>query len=143
MASETKTFHVGDILSITTDKLVSPEHIGGVYKILNHLTADNLFTHQLPRAGRECEPYLRACFPDLAAIEAPDFEGEEHVFRWLAEIVEKHGETREVEPMRDGIHEYRNPLAEAEEMMPGKVIPLVVDLPSPGTSEEVERGLES
>lgn len=122
--AKTRTFHIGDILSITTGILVSPEHIGGVYKILNHLTADNLFTHQLPRAGRECEPYLRECFPDLAAIEAPEFKDEAHVHRWLAEIVAQHGETREVEPMADGVHEYRNPLAELEEMAPGRVIPV-------------------
>jgi hypothetical protein len=52
----------------------------GVYDILNFLTGDNLFTHQLPRAMRECEPWLRTQFPDLfpespkmaAHIEAMD-----------------------------------------------------------------------
>ena len=32
----------------------------GIYDILNFLTGDNLYTHQLPRAMRECEPWLRA-----------------------------------------------------------------------------------
>jgi hypothetical protein len=115
--SDVQTFHVGDILSITTGRLVSPDHIGGVYRILNHLTADNLMTHQLPRAMDECEPYLRECFPDLAAIPEPDLHGEDDVRAWLRWIVSEYGETREVEAMPDGVHEYRNPIAEAEEVV--------------------------
>lgn len=120
--SNVKQFHIGDILSITTGRLVSPRHIEGVYDILNHLTADSLFTHQLPRASRECAPYLCERFPDLAAVEVPEeFDGEGHVKRWLAALVKVHGESRDVEAMRDGVHEYRDPIAEAEEMAPGRV----------------------
>lgn len=60
-----KTFHISDVLSITTGRLVSSRHIDGVYDILNFMTGDNLFTHQLPRASRECEPWLRTQFPQL------------------------------------------------------------------------------
>jgi hypothetical protein len=37
----------------------------GVYDIYNFLTGDTLFTHQLPRAGRECQPWMEAQFPQL------------------------------------------------------------------------------
>jgi hypothetical protein len=60
-----KNFHISDILSITTGRLVSSRHIEGVYEILNFLTSDELFTHQLPRACRECEPWLKTQFPQL------------------------------------------------------------------------------
>lgn len=60
-----KEFHISDVLSITTGRLVSSRHMGGIYEILNFLTGDNLFTHQLPRAMRECEPWLRTQFPDI------------------------------------------------------------------------------
>ena len=128
--SDTKRFHIGDILSITTGRLVSPDHIGGVYNILNHLTADNLMTHQLPRASRECAPYLRECFPDLAEIAEPELEGENEVRAWLDAIVAEYGEYREVEAMPDGIHEYRNPVSEAEEVV-GKDRVIVVDPDDP------------
>lgn len=39
----------------------------GVYKILNHMTGDSLFTHQLPRAGRWAGPLLLARYPQLEA----------------------------------------------------------------------------
>ena len=62
---KTKTFCLGDVLSITTGRLVSPRHIQGVYDILNFMTGDNLFTHQLPRAMEECAPFLLKQFPEL------------------------------------------------------------------------------
>ena len=60
-----KMFHIGDVLSVTTGRLVSARHIDGVYDILNFLTGDNLYTHQLPRAMEECKPWLRSMFPAL------------------------------------------------------------------------------
>jgi allophanate hydrolase subunit 1 len=60
-----KTFHISDVLSITTGRLVSSRHIDGIYDILNFLTGDNLYTHQLPRAMRECKPWLRSQFPSI------------------------------------------------------------------------------
>jgi hypothetical protein len=60
-----KLFHLSDVLSVTTGRLVSTRHIDGVYDLLNFLTGDRLFTHQLPRASRECEPWLRSQFPQL------------------------------------------------------------------------------
>lgn len=52
----TRNFHLGDILSVTTGCLLSPRRMEGVYDILNFMTADNLFTHQLGRRG-----HLRCC----------------------------------------------------------------------------------
>ena len=60
-----KTFHISDVLSVTTGRLVSSRHMGGIYDILNFLTGDSLFTHQLPRALRECAPWLRSQFPSI------------------------------------------------------------------------------
>src|SRR5215469_4293666 len=95
--STTREFHIGDILSVTTGRLVSPRHIGGVYDILGWMTGDSLFTHQLPRAAEECAPSLREQFPDLAAAEVPeDFGGKDGVDRWLAAQVAVYGKTREV-----------------------------------------------
>lgn len=65
MAEATKTFALGDVLSITTGRLVSESHIGGVYQILNWMTRDNLFTHQLSRVRKECAPWLLRWFPEL------------------------------------------------------------------------------
>jgi hypothetical protein len=111
-----RAFHIGDILSITTGALVSPRHIVGVHDLLGFMTGDTLFTHQLPRAARECEPSLRAQFPDLAQIVAPEVwpEGdvETVVFGWLAEQVARYGETREVSPLAPEAHTHIDPFTE-------------------------------
>jgi hypothetical protein len=129
----TKTFHLGDILSITTGCLVSPRHMDGIYDILNWMTGDSLFTHQLPRACDECSGPLLAQHPDLAAIVAPGSFGdgtresaEEAVARWLAEQVAVYGETREVAPLAAGDHTVIDPLAELRMMRPDAEIVTVV-----------------
>jgi hypothetical protein len=90
-----KSFHIGDILSITTGKLVSPNHIDGIYKILDFMTGDQLFTHQLPKASEECKPFLVAQMPWLAEISAEEVN-EKNWETWLTEIVQKYGVTHEV-----------------------------------------------
>lgn len=60
---ETKQFSTATVLTITTERMLCD--VGSVYVILNWMTSDNLFTHQLPRASRECKPFLLQWFPEL------------------------------------------------------------------------------
>jgi hypothetical protein len=121
MSDETKTFHLGDILSITTGCLVSPRHIGGVYDILGWMTGESLMTHQVPRACGECEGPLLAQHPDLAAIVTPETFGddpERGVADWLTAQVAVYGETREVAPLAAEDHTYIDPITELRAMNP-------------------------
>ncbi len=124
----TRAFHLGDILTVTTDRLVSPRHMEGVYDILNWMTGEDLFTHQLPRASRECQGPLLAQHPDLAAVTVPEDFGEsrEAVERWLADQVAVYGETREVEPLAADEHTRIDPLTEMRMMKPDAEIVVVV-----------------
>jgi hypothetical protein len=125
MVDPTRTFHLGDILTITTGRLVSPTHMQGVHEILDFLTGDTLFTHQLPRACDEAQPELLRQHPDLVDIAVPgEFDGVEHVGRWLAEQVARFGETREVSPLRPGDHTVIDPIAELRMMRPD--VPIIV-----------------
>ncbi len=111
---KTKEFHLGDVLSITTERLVSPRHMDGVYDILNFMSSNNLFTHALPRASDECKPYLVAQFPQLVTPEMDSAiaelgkslkaksgkaEAEKIVADWLARQVAKYGEMFSVKPL--------------------------------------------
>lgn len=125
-----KGFHLGDILSITTGRLMSPRHMDGVHAILDYMTGDQLFSHQLLRAMDECQPHLAAQHPQLAAIEPPEeFDGKEHVDAWLAEQVAIYGEHLSVEPLAAEDHTRIHPLHEFGLMGIGKdrVIPIVLD----------------
>jgi hypothetical protein len=138
--SASKTFHLGDILSVTTGKLVSPRHIDGVYDILNWMTGDNLFTHQLPRAMDECQGPLLAQHPGLAAVVPPEDFGPDPkagVEAWLAGQVAIYGETREVAPLADDVHGHVDPLDELHLMRPdAKIIVVAVpDTAVPGADD--------
>jgi hypothetical protein len=130
----TRTFHLGDVLSITTGRLVSPRHMEGIHGILDWMTGDSLFTHQLPRAMDECQGPLLAQHPDLAAIVPPETFGDgskdgakEAVDLWLAEQVAAYGETREVAPLAGGEHTRIDPITELRTMRPdAEIIGVVV-----------------
>jgi len=123
-----KKFHLGDVLSITSGKLVSPRLMDGVYDILNYMTGENLFTHQLPRAGDVCGPYLLKQFPRL---KDADCEGinQENWKECLDTLVKEYGETLEVEPLPKGEYIPIDPITEAETMMgdPSKIVVVKVD----------------
>ena len=119
---KTKEFHIGDVLSITTGRLVSPRHIGGVYDILNFMTGDNLFTHQLPRVSNECKPYLFEWHPQLKDVDASEVTPENWQ-EWLNEQVTRFGEDLTVRQIPEERHERRDPIEEMVEMVePEKVI---------------------
>jgi hypothetical protein len=122
--SETKRFHIGDILSVTTGRLVSPDHIGGLYNLLGWMVDEDVMTHQLPRVARECEPFLREQFQDLASIDASGvtLTCEAEVITWLASLEPAYGTHRDV-PRLDRIdHTEIDPVAEIKMIRPDVII---------------------
>lgn len=69
-----KEFDLGTVLTITTGLLLTK--IENVYKILDWMTGESLFTHQLPRVGRECEPEILSQFPELKNIDVSNVNKE-------------------------------------------------------------------
>jgi hypothetical protein len=112
---ESKQFHLGDILSITTGCLVSPRGMDAVYEILGYMTGDTLWTHQLPRVAKECRPWLFRQHPQLEAVKVDAMPPGE-VEAWLADQVKAHGEMLPVSPIPKDDHERKNPLQEMIEM---------------------------
>lgn len=120
----TRSFHLGDLLSITTGRLVSPDHIDGVWMLIDYVTGVTHMTHQLPRATLVVRGWLLRDRPWLAEIEVPEFTGrdlvqEAQVWSWLAKQVALYGERHKVKAMPPGTYQGRDPLIELEEMMGG------------------------
>lgn len=125
-----RPFHLGDVLSVTTGLLVSPRHMNGVYDILNFMTGDNLYTHQLPRASRECKPHLLQQHPCLATISS-DGIGPDNWEPWLKGLIAIHGEQLLVAPLPLDAHERIDPLSElVEKVHPDRIV--VVQTPATG-----------
>jgi hypothetical protein len=95
-----KSFHLGDILSVTTGRLVSLKHIEGVYNILNFMTGESLYTHQLIIASPMMREPIFEQHPWLRNIKvAKDFEfaDDKHVYSWLEDMVDAWGEYHELQ----------------------------------------------
>lgn len=120
-----RSFHLGDILSISDGHLLSPSGISGVYDILNFMTGADLMTHQLPRASRECRPYLLQQHPELASVAMPEGLDKPGILRWLDSQIEIYGEMLVVHPAPAGAYIIQNPIEELAEMVPGKPIIVV------------------
>lgn len=118
METGSKAFSLGQILSVTHDKLLCP--IGKVYDILNHLTQDNLFTHQLPRTCKEVRPHLMASMisqvPGFEEIDDSEITTENWK-EWLQGKIEKYGEMFLIAPLPKDVHERKDPISELVEMV--------------------------
>lgn len=123
--TKTRSFHIGDVLSITTGFLVSPRRMEGVYDILNFLTADDLFTHQLPRAAKECRPSILEQFPQLRGVDASGLNVQS-VPAFLKRQVSLFGEYLMVRRMSSDRHQRIDPIQEAEQLI-GKDRVIVVE----------------
>ena len=132
-------FHLGDLLSVTDGHLVSPDHIDGVYRIIDYTTGIPHFTHQLPRGAEACKPYLIEQHPWLSKITVPGtLRGESEVASWLAGSVAEYGEFHEVNPLPFGVYVGREPFAELEELV-GKDRIIPVEIPTHGVSARTAR----
>lgn len=107
-------FHISDVLTIITGRLVSRDGMDGVYHFLNFMTGDDLYTHQLPRAALVCEVALKAQFPHLADAELrwKDANTPEACAAWVAQF---EPEYLDVQPLE--AWERRDPVVEAVEMV--------------------------
>ena len=132
-----KSFHIGDLLSVVTHRLVSPNHMGGVYNVVDFVTGEEHMTHQLPRACNAVKPVLLEQLPWLATITVPEsLNDETEVLRWLDTVVAEYGEMHVVEPMPFGAYVGRDPIAELREMAPHAQI-IAVELPERDDEAEV------
>jgi len=116
-----KRFHIGDLLSVVTERLVSPSHLDGVYAVVDWMTDVPHFTHQLSRAGDVCKPHLLRQHPWLAAITIPESINDEATLRtFLGMVSVRYGEYHEVQRIPEGEYVAQNPFTEMAQMMTGQ-----------------------
>lgn len=121
---ETKEFPTADVLSTITGVLVSP--IGGVYEVLNWMTGESVYTHQIPRICKEAIPVLLKTYPELAqARDEAKAVMPENWQRWLAVWLDRYGSTIAVPKFDADTHEQIDPLSElVEKIHPSRIATL-------------------
>ncbi|MEU9218964.1 hypothetical protein AB0D47_20710 [Streptomyces sp. NPDC048376] len=124
--SESRAFPLSDILSVTTELLLSRRHMDGLYEILGYMTGESLFTHQLPRANDTCKPVLLQQHPQLEGIAPPQGLDVPDLMAWLANAEREYGETLPVQPLTAWAHQ--DPIEELCDMVgPEKVFVVPVE----------------
>lgn len=120
----TKVFSLGVVLTVTTGRFLVDD-IGDLYDLLNHMTGDNLFTHQLPRAGEACQGALLAQHPQLKDVVVPDLSTADGYRHWLAGQEQLFGAELPVEPLESWRH--KDAMAELSEMAgdDSRIIPVI------------------
>jgi hypothetical protein len=73
---QTKVFHLGDVLSITTGMLVSPRYMDGVYDLVGYLTSNQPDLTELSASMAKCRDYLLRRHPALAALDTSNLQFE-------------------------------------------------------------------
>lgn len=128
--SDTKQFPIGAVLSVITGRLVSEDGIGGVYEVLNWMTDESVYTHQLPRISREAEPVLLALHPTLAlAVNEAEQVDPDNWRDWLATWTARYGSSIDVPKFDAASHERIDPISElAEQVHPDRIV--VVESPN-------------
>lgn len=123
---ETKEFDLCDVISAGTGVFVSKNGIGGVYEVLNYMTGESLFTHQLPRVGREAAPVLRKHLPWFATVEQEaENVTSENWAEWLEKWENAYGARVAIPKMTADDHERIDPMSElAEKVHPDNIITL-------------------
>ncbi|AOY74740.1 hypothetical protein [Clostridium formicaceticum] len=91
-------FHIGDVLSITTGKLVSTRHMDGIYDILKFMTGRSVFTHEIPDFIRECQKFLLEQFPQLTHANADQVD-ENSLESWIKEQEKTYGKELDIKPL--------------------------------------------
>lgn len=141
-----KPFPLRDVLTVTTGRLLTVRKgerdngIGDLYELLNWMTGDSLYTHQLGRASDVCRPYLLSLYPELAnandALSLLDSalatrDPYDAIERWLAQLKMIAPEIKDfydVPPVPEGWTTI-DPLIELESMV-GKERIITVNVPA-------------
>jgi hypothetical protein len=126
MASPQKEFPTADVLSTVTGILVSK--ISGVYEVLNWMTGESVYTHQIPRISREAVPVVLAMHPTLQlAIDEAAQVTPENYLEWLRVWEDRYGPAIAVPKMTADQHESIDPLSElSERVHPDRITTIVV-----------------
>jgi hypothetical protein len=109
-------FDIGTILSISHDHLLTD--IGSVYKILNFMLDENLFTHQLPRAGKFCRPFVLQQYPQLEDWNILDKQVNKDNWKEMVEKAKQmFGSELDIEKLPSGVFNHKNPTEELADMV--------------------------
>jgi hypothetical protein len=73
-SSESRRFHLGDLLSVTTGVLVSPRYMEGLSDVVAYLTGADIDVDRIPESLAACRAYILLELPAFRGIAAEDVD---------------------------------------------------------------------
>lgn len=120
--TETQDFPTDAVVSAITGVLIV-EDIGEVYKVCAYAAGEPVWTHQLPRVGRELQTVMMLR-PELASLPTESGAVNPDNWRdWRDGLIRRLGPTLAVPRLKSAEHERIDPLSElAERAHPDDII---------------------
>lgn len=117
-----KEFPTPAVIGTATGRLICP--IEQVYEVSQFMAGEPVWTHQLPRVGREIEAHLRATRPDLVpTLDEAKGINRDNWQDFRDRFIARLGSTIALEPMTAAEHERIDPVSElAEKVHPDCII---------------------
>lgn len=114
---QSKVFPIADVLGTITGRLLGK--IDGIYQVSEFMCGEPVWTHQLPRVGREIRPAVLRQHPQLApVIDEAEVVTPDNWQAMLMGWVKRFGPTITLQPMTIDDHERIDPVSELAEMVP-------------------------
>lgn len=114
-------FEIGIVLSITHSKLLTD--ISNVYKILNYMLDDTLFTHQIPRACKFSKSFILTQHPQLNKWDYFNDLITPETWRGHLETAKMlYGKELEIEPIPTGVWTEKEPVEELQEIVSAEYV---------------------
>ena len=115
-----KEFDLGAILNITTKRLFTS--MEDVYEVLNYLTGDSIYTHQIPRVMPIAKAYVLSLHPELTGVgDTVEINSFDAAKSFINEQKKVFGNKLPLSPMgkTDG-YSYVDPIEEVIDITSGK-----------------------
>lgn len=114
-----RTFDLGTVLTVTSGRLFTS--MDNVYDILNYLSNDEIYTHQIPRVMTVAKSYVLERYPQLDGVgKDVVINNKQDVETFIDEQKSIYGDSFGLSPMTDEIYQHIDPIDEIVDMRSGK-----------------------
>ncbi len=114
-----RNFDLGTVLTITSGRLFT--NMDNVYDILNYLSNDEIYTHQIPRVMKVAQVHVLGRYPQLDGVgKDVIINSEQDVKAFIDEQKGIYGDSFGLSPMTEEMYQHIDPIEEAIDMRSGR-----------------------
>lgn len=101
---ERNKFHITDILSVTSGRIVSRDYVDGLYEIISFLMDKAVPPSRLEQAREICRSYLMRQMPELQGIDTQEVNPDTYD-EWVEALENRFGAIHTLKPLPEDLRE--------------------------------------